>query len=99
MQLFQITKIDEKRGPGTESPQCLAIFENLLLKIQPKNLKLVHHQFLSVRGNISLGGGLPGPTSWLRPCILITFFKLQQQAKINMYIFGAFTNSTPFGPH
>jgi len=54
--------------------QRLAIFENLLLimhfrhisaKIQTKNLKLVHYQFLAVRGNISIGAER---SSW-PPCL------------------------------
>jgi len=35
-------------------------FRHILVKIQPKNLKLVH--FCSVRLHLIWGGGPPGPT-------------------------------------
>jgi len=38
-------------------------FKHISVKIQPKNLKLVH----LVRGYISIGGPAPWATSWLRP--------------------------------
>jgi len=42
-------------------------FRHISGKIQPKNLKLIHYSFLTMRGNIRLGARDTWPSPWLRP--------------------------------